>query len=380
MVITVRQAPVVAEEVKVEISGQVEYNQVQPANSRMGHPKAGDEVTYTFQVDSTNFTDSNIHPTRGYPIIGDSLSAVIGSETFGIQDPLTGNNPLFILRNNDPKVDGFLIGTSVNGFENGAPLNEEGAFGPFRMNFLLTYLHDPLPSLDILDALGTYSFNGISSYHLTIDDGAFNPVGIIFKQMTIKAIPNHEVEIEAFNIKSMSFAFASLDGYYHSVEASPNLEDWMIVGQFSGNGHRVQFEDQRGDLGNTQFFRVKSQKAPMLNSLMEREWFLTAMHVNSEVITPKKNRVHTIQFKPNKSIEGRNDCNTYFGRYSLENGNTLNFGDAIASTKVLCEPGSIDSAFFQALGAAKGFEVTDKNLTIYYGPESQNRLEFRSRN
>jgi heat shock protein HslJ len=366
-----------AAEVQVEISGKVEYNQVRPENSRMGNPKPGDRVTSTFRLDSTDFTNSTVYPTRGYPIIRNSLRVVIGSETFEIQDPLEGNNPLFILRNNDPKVDGFLIGSSVNGFENGAPLNEEGALGAFKMNFLVTYLHNPLPSLDILDAVGTYHFTGISSYHHTIDDGTFNPVGIQFEQMIITKTSKQTVEMNAFDAKSMSFGFTSLDGFYHSIEASSDLENWRAVGHYPGTGQALTFKDQRGDLGQTQFFRIRTQKESKWNGLLNKEWSLISMKEDNAIFTPKNNRVHTIRFKPDMRIEGRNDCNNYFGAYSVVDGNMLKFGDAIASTKVLCPPDSLDSAFFQALRTSKGFELTEENLAIYYGPESQNKLKFK---
>ena len=370
-------AKVHAAEVRVEISGKVEYNQVRPENSRMGNPKSGDRVTFTFLLDSTDFTNSTVYPTRAYPIIRDSLRVEVGSEAFEIQDPLEGNNPLFILRNDDPKVDGFLIGSSINGFENGAPLNEDGALGPFKMNFLVTYLHNPLPSLNILDAIGTYDFTGISSYHHTIDDGAFNPVGIQFDQMIITTISKQAVEMDAFDAKSMSFVFTSLDGFYHSIETSSDLENWKVVGHYTGTGQTMTFKDQRRDLGQTQFFRIRTQMESIWNRLLNKEWSLISMKEDNAIITPRKNRVHTIRFKPDMRIDGRNDCNNYFGAYSLLNGNLLNFGDAIASTKVLCPPDSLDGAFLQALRTSKGFELTEESLTIYYGPESQNKLRFQ---
>jgi hypothetical protein len=45
--------------------------------------------------------------------------------------------------------------------------------------------------LDILDALGTYDFTGLSVFNWTIDDGPFQPVGLLFSQLTIEsaAIP-----------------------------------------------------------------------------------------------------------------------------------------------------------------------------------------------
>lgn len=179
----------VALPVQVTITGEVEFNQVNPANSRLGNVNTGDDFTLTFVLDPNNFTDSTNFPTRGYALAPGSLTLEIGSETFGLLDPLGTETPLFVIRNDDPAVDGFFLGSSVDGFNDGVALDEPGGFGAFRYNFSVGYNNDPLPSLDIIDAQGTYDFTGLTSFNTTIDDGPFNPVGMIFEQMTIEVIP-----------------------------------------------------------------------------------------------------------------------------------------------------------------------------------------------
>ena len=68
------------------------------------------------------------------------------------------------------------------------PISQTGIFGQFNNNYSVTYTGDTLPSLDILDALGTYDFTGLTVFNWTIDDGPFNAMGIIFEQMTIEPL------------------------------------------------------------------------------------------------------------------------------------------------------------------------------------------------
>jgi hypothetical protein len=53
----------------------------------------------------------------------------------------------------------------------------------------VTYAQTTLPSLDILDALGTYDYTGLQVFNWTIDDGPVNPLGIVFTDMLIETLP-----------------------------------------------------------------------------------------------------------------------------------------------------------------------------------------------
>jgi hypothetical protein len=170
--------------VRVTVTGTVEFNLINPPP--LGDPNPGDAVAMSITVESGVFTDSPSFPTRGYPIDETSFTLTLGSTTVHLAHPFpAGETPYFVLRNDDPAVDGFFISTSVD-FPAGVPLDVTGNFGPFIDSFSVTYLGDTLGSLDILDAQGTYDFTGLTVYHWTVDDGPFEPLGIIFETMTIE--------------------------------------------------------------------------------------------------------------------------------------------------------------------------------------------------
>jgi hypothetical protein len=59
----------------------------------------------------------------------------------------------------------------------------------FHALFLATYGGDKLASLDIMQALGTYTFDGLSVFNWGLDDAGNQPLGLIFDSFTISAIP-----------------------------------------------------------------------------------------------------------------------------------------------------------------------------------------------
>jgi hypothetical protein len=162
--------------VSVTATGVVEFNQI--GDPPLGNVNSGDPVTMTFAVDSDVFFDSP-------DISMASFSLVLGMEELTLQMPFpAGQTPYFVIRDNDPAVDGFFVSTNVD-FPFGVPISQTGIFGQFLDNFLVTYEGDTLPSLDILDALGTYDFTGLTVFGWSIDDGPFQAMFIIFEEMTI---------------------------------------------------------------------------------------------------------------------------------------------------------------------------------------------------
>jgi hypothetical protein len=177
-----------ADLVQIDIFGEVEFNQI--GSGVFAGVNAGDAAHYSFQVDTANFLDSGTFPTRGYEVIGSSTSIDLGTASAGLADPYSGGaTPYFILRNDDPAVDGFFLGENVDGFPSGIELDAPGIFGNFRAAFNVTYGNDPLASLDIADAVGNYAFNGLTVFGMTIDDGPFNAMGLIFESMQISLVP-----------------------------------------------------------------------------------------------------------------------------------------------------------------------------------------------
>ena len=185
--------------------------------------------------------------------------------------------------------------------------------------------------------------------------------------------------IDSFEAATVSLEFPSSDGDYHLVQASRDLKKWVIVGQYPGNGKPAQFKDLRSQLGDTQFYRVVTKSEPFLDGLLDREWKLVVLHEADEIIKPKKGRTHSMTLSRDKKVAGRNDCNRYFGSYSMVKGNWLKFGKGFLSTKMLCMPGSLDFKFFNSLHASKGFEVDGNKLKIYYGNNAKDWMEFEDK-
>ena len=176
-----------AEIVLVEIAGTVEFNQVNAPP--IGSLTAGTAVVLSFLVDSDDFANSPTYPTRGYVIDQASFSLAGGGVSVGLQSPFpAGEVPYFVIRNDDPAVDGFFIARSVD-FPIGVPLGQAGFFERFSQDFSVTYGGGLLESLDILDAVGTYAYDGLKGYNWTIDDGPASPVSIGFESISISVVP-----------------------------------------------------------------------------------------------------------------------------------------------------------------------------------------------
>lgn len=172
-----------AEIVDVRITGSVEWNMI--SGPPLNGAQVGDAATLTFTIDSNSFLNNPQFPTRGYPIDLSSFTLQFPSFSIGLQNPYpAGQTPYFVIRNNDPQVDGFFISTGT-GFFDGVPLNQAGGFGQFKNEFHVTYEGTRLSSLDVLDALGHYDFTGLTVFNWTIDDGPVNALGILFNDMTI---------------------------------------------------------------------------------------------------------------------------------------------------------------------------------------------------
>jgi hypothetical protein len=178
--------PVQAEIVQVQITGEVEYNQISVGS--LADVVGGDPFTWTFQVDSDNYLDSMNYNTRGYVIDAQSFTAVFGSAQLGFQDPFPGT-PYFVLRESDPVADGFFMARdNVDYPYPDCPLDEMGVLGQFAVHFEVGYTGDTLETLNILDALGTYDYTGLTSFYTIVADGFAEPMGLIFGQMTISAV------------------------------------------------------------------------------------------------------------------------------------------------------------------------------------------------
>jgi hypothetical protein len=184
--------PAQATLVDVEMTGRVEWNFARHAP--LTEVPVGDQVSVTFQVDSDVFRDSTLYSTRGYVIDGVTYTVDFASGVSVQYEPHPwyppSYQPYFVVRNDDPGADGFF-----NAYENvdwpypGVPLNVFGWCGPFESHFDVSYTPDVLESLDILDAIGTYEYDGLTRFYFNLVDCGFEVIGIDFTQMTISLVP-----------------------------------------------------------------------------------------------------------------------------------------------------------------------------------------------
>lgn len=167
----------------VTIQGEVEFNGI--PNGPLGAVTPGEAATISFEIDDAVFVNSGSFPTRGYVIDPSTWTYTFDSASAPLADPFpVGQTPYFVIRNDDPAVDGFMLSLDVDAPQP-LPLDIPGAFGPFGATWYVTYGDDPLPSLDIADAVGTYDFTGLTVFNFLIEDGPFEPFGVLFESLTI---------------------------------------------------------------------------------------------------------------------------------------------------------------------------------------------------
>ena len=187
--------------IQVDIVGTVEFNIANPTNPNTNPDilgiQVGDTMTYSFLLDSNNYVDSGSFPVRGYIIDTTSFSITTDNGfSTSLVNPLPfGADAYFVLRNNDPGVDGFYLTWGGVDFPGGLPTLENGLFGdPFEAHFSVGYDVNTLASLDIIDAAGTYDYGSggpgtLSSFYFNLVDLGFEVVGINYSHTTISVIP-----------------------------------------------------------------------------------------------------------------------------------------------------------------------------------------------
>ncbi len=176
--------------VQVQYTGSVDFNIIPSAVSPLSGVAVGAPASISFQLDSDSFVDNLNFPTRSYDFAPDSFIASVGDFELRLESPYTTGfiAPSLVVRNNDPAVDGFFISDNGN-FPDAIATDHPGGNGPFGVLASVTYNTDPLPSLDILDALGTYDFGGLTSFNWVLVDGPFDAMGFLFEELTISTVP-----------------------------------------------------------------------------------------------------------------------------------------------------------------------------------------------
>lgn len=179
--------PAAAAEVHVEIRGSVDYNVIR--GDLNGIP-SGAPVVLGFDLDSTKFVDNPNYPTRGYLVDLGSFDMNFGGVHIGLDDPQPYGDAYFVLRDNDPAVDGFFMSQGSLDYPMSLTIHVPGLAPEHEFDFLRTFDNaTTLHSLDILDATGTYGFENMSSYQWTI--GRFGNPGaeVMYESISITAVP-----------------------------------------------------------------------------------------------------------------------------------------------------------------------------------------------
>lgn len=176
-----------AETVTIEFIGEVEYNQIN--QGIFADVNSGDAVYATFNVDSDVYEPS----PGGYGVRGYNVDVASFQLTIGSVGPVPLVNPqpngeitYFNLRNDDPAADGFFIANQLDWDNNLPKLDVPGGLDPyFGFHWSVGYTGDTFSSLDILDAVGSYDYDGLTSFYTTIADSWADAMGLIFLQTNI---------------------------------------------------------------------------------------------------------------------------------------------------------------------------------------------------
>ncbi|MBX3115408.1 MAG: PEP-CTERM sorting domain-containing protein [Fimbriimonadaceae bacterium] len=171
---------------KVTVLANVDYNVI---GGSMAGVQSGAPVSMSFNVDSNTFLNSTMFPTRGYNVIENSFAMTVDGRpvSFDVPQP---NPAYFVLRNNDPAIDGVFLsfGTDID-----VPLNVHipGLTPTHELSFKHTFANGTtFSSLNIGDAVGTYNLStNVSSYLFGI--GRFGGFGAEYvpSTMTIESVP-----------------------------------------------------------------------------------------------------------------------------------------------------------------------------------------------
>jgi hypothetical protein len=148
--------------VHVVMRGTVEYNQFN--SGTFAGVVAGDPIYMRIKLDSNNFLNNPTQPMRGYWFDYTKFFMTVGSVDASLSSSVT--TAYFVIRNNHPAVDGFIISTIV-GLGN-PPLLDMTPSG-YGIGWYWTLADaTTLSSLDLLDALGTYGYPNISVYNWAV--------------------------------------------------------------------------------------------------------------------------------------------------------------------------------------------------------------------
>ena len=180
-------AAVQADTVAVRVTGTVVFNGV--SSAPLNGVPVGNAAEMSFTVDSNVFVDGIPGDLRSYPIDQSSFSLKYqpSGVSVGLLNPFpAGQTPYFTLVDGFPVSDGFFVSTGTTS-PGGVPISQT----PLQANLDLGYVGSTLSSLNILDAVGTYDFTGLTRFAFnlwqTIPDNV--RLDMEFARMTITPEP-----------------------------------------------------------------------------------------------------------------------------------------------------------------------------------------------
>lgn len=169
---------------QVDITASVDFNVIGGSHAGI---QSGAPVHMSFQVDSNVFLNSASFPTRGYNVIESSFSMTVGAASVLFDNPQP-TPAYFVLRNNDPAVDGFFMSPDVD-LDFPTTVHIPGLNPAHELDFKVTYPGNTLSSLNIADAVGAYGFAGIKVYNFGIGRFGNHGAEYVYESLTISAVP-----------------------------------------------------------------------------------------------------------------------------------------------------------------------------------------------
>ena len=99
---------------------------------------------------------------------------------------------------------------------------------------------------------------------------------------------------------------------------------------------------------------IPSETPKPAASIIGKEWkWVVTKKANGDEVKPKQVDSFTVTFSPDQKINGKTDCNSFFGEYEMEN-DRLSFASSFGSTKMYCQ-GSQEDIFKQDLRMVESY-------------------------
>ncbi|WP_077037947.1 PEP-CTERM sorting domain-containing protein [Pelomonas sp. KK5] len=154
----------------------------------------GSTVQMSFLLNSTNYQNDPQWPTRGYVVDMSTVSFAANGVAITV-DPAKGStgNTLpvyFVLRNNDPKVDGVFLANNTT-TDTDFTAHVAGMGTDFQFNFHETWLGGTqFNSLNIADNTGSWGSKNLSVYEFDLQlQGGYIAATLGVPTVTISAVP-----------------------------------------------------------------------------------------------------------------------------------------------------------------------------------------------